>query len=129
MAFAAACAGEGEIGTSPEGQFAMIQREIFDQSCIQAACHNAATRSGNLSLIAGQSYDNLVNVVPDNAAAAAEGWLRVTPDSTENSYIIHKLTGDLSPSEGSMMPLGAAPLPPDQIEMISAWILAGAPRD
>jgi hypothetical protein len=128
-AFAWACAGEGDVGPVPGGAFATIQREVFDQSCTQAACHSAATRSGGLSLVAGQSYDSLVDVPPENPAALAQGWLRVTPGSLEDSFIIHKLTGDLGPGQGSPMPLGAAPIPEQQLDLIEAWILDGAPPD
>jgi len=126
---ASGCAGDGETTTAGDGQFAMIQSEVFNQSCIQAACHDSATRQGNLDLTAGTSYGQLVGVEPENSAARVAGLLRVEPDSDQNSYLLRKLTGDLAAGEGSPMPLGLARLAPVEIEMIRSWILAGAPAD
>jgi hypothetical protein len=131
----AACAGEGTTTGedpgpgAPAGSFAEVQQEIFDRNCTSAACHNSSTRAGNLSLMAGESYDNLVGIEPDNPAARAGGDLRVAPSDLDRSFILRKLTGDLAPNEGSPMPLGGAPLDDPTIEMIASWIAAGARRD
>lgn len=130
-----ACAGAGSPVTdggepgAPAGTFSEVQQQIFDRSCTAAACHNSSTRSGNLSLASGESYDNLVGVDPDNGAARAAGLLRVAPGDVDRSFILRKLTGNLEPTEGSAMPLGAAMLDDESIQMITAWIAAGAPRD
>jgi hypothetical protein len=131
----AACAGEGTISGdepgpgAPAGSFAEVQQEVFDRSCTSAACHNSSTRAGNLSLASGESYDNLVEVAPDNPAARSAGQLRVAPSDVDRSFILRKLTGDLSVNEGSPMPLGAAQLDDAAIDMIATWIAAGAQRD
>lgn len=123
------CAGEGPpAGGEEETWFDQIQGEVFDQSCLAGACHNSATRAGNLSLAAGESYDQLVDVEPDNNAAREAGFLRVLPDSVAASFLVNKLTGDLQSGEGSQMPIGAPPIPDDQIANIVAWIEAGAPE-
>src|SRR5215468_4102915 len=111
LALLTGCAGEGApVGSGPpvdgSASFATIQQEIFDRRCTSASCHAAATRSGGLSLVDGQSYADLVNVEPDNAAAKAAGLLRVVPDHPEQSFLMRKVTGDLSSGEGSQMPLG-----------------------
>lgn len=127
----AGCAGEGEPtgggGGGGTGDFATIQREVFNQACVQAACHDAATRQGNLDLTAAASYVNLVGVEPQNPVARDAGLLRVVPGSPETSFLLRKLTGDLEPGEGAPMPLLGSPLPPAQIELIRSWIEAGAP--
>jgi hypothetical protein len=124
----AGCAGEGSV-TDPLGPYAAIQQEIFNPRCTSSSCHSAASRAGDLSLIDGQSYDQLVNVEPDNAAARAAGLLRVVPSDPEQSFLMRKTTGVLGPGEGSPMPLSASPLSPDQIEMIRSWIADGALPD
>jgi hypothetical protein len=131
----AGCAGEGGTagsgGPPPGGEatFAMVQSEVFDVRCTSTTCHAAGSLAGGLSLAAGQSYDALVNVDPQNSAAVAEGMLRVKPNDPDLSFLVRKLTGELGPGEGSMMPLGGAPLPEEEIEMIRTWIADGAPRD
>ncbi|HZR79581.1 MAG TPA: hypothetical protein VFD92_00675 [Candidatus Binatia bacterium] len=121
--------GGGTVGGGADPSFATIQREIFDKHCTSAACHSAVARSGSLSLVAGDSYDGLVNVEPDNAAARAAGLLRVAPDQPQKSFLIAKLTGDLQPGEGSSMPLGATPLSDAEIDLVRSWIAAGAMPD
>ena len=56
------CAGDGRPGSTSNGQFDEIQRNIFDQHCLSAGCHNAQSVAGNLNLTTGVSYDQLVNV-------------------------------------------------------------------
>ncbi|MGD9762783.1 MAG: hypothetical protein AB7V27_03615 [Candidatus Binatia bacterium] len=120
------CAGEGPSSSSGGSAFDVIQEEIFNPNCLGAGCHNSTSRSGNLDLSPGVSYQSLVNVVPDNFVAASKGLLRVTPLEPDQSFLIIKLTGP-GEGEGSRMPQGADPLPQDQIDMISDWILDGAP--
>lgn len=122
----AACAGDGPGAEEQTTWFDQIQAEVFDQSCIAGACHNSGTRAGDLSLEAGTSFDELVNVVPNNAAARANGLLRVLPESIEGSFLVAKLTGALMDGEGAQMPIGAPPIPDDQIANVEAWIAAGA---
>lgn len=121
------CAGEGPpSGGGEETWFDQIQNDVFDQSCLAGACHNSATRAGNLSLAAGESYDQLVNIEPDNSAARDAGLLRVLPGSVAESFLVNKVTGDLQSGEGAQMPIGAPPIPAAQVANIAAWIEAGA---
>jgi hypothetical protein len=133
----AACAGSGDsVGSSGQpivaGSFADVQRTVFDQSCTTSACHSDASRAGGLSLASDQAYDQLVNVPPQNSTARSDGLLRVTPSSDGDSFLLRKLSGDLAPGEGSVMPLGTSGLKandPAAYEMIRQWVLAGAQRD
>ena len=120
------CAGEGPPGVEEETWLGQIQTEVFDQSCLSGACHNSVTRAGNLSLAAGESYDQLIDIEPENSAARDAGLLRVLPNSVATSYLVSKLTGELTSDEGAQMPLLGSALPPDQIAMIEEWIAAGA---
>ncbi len=120
------CAGDGPNAPSGDSAFDLIQQEIFNPNCLSAGCHNSTSQAGGMDLSPGVSYGSLVNVVPDNPVAAARDLLRVTPFEPDQSFLIIKLT-DPAPGEGSLMPLGMDPLAPDQIEMIRAWILDGAP--
>ena len=132
----AGCAGDGPSGGSsavptptptpaPSDAYDQIQREVFDVHCLSAGCHNATSLAGGLVLDAGVSYGELVDVVPTNPVAAAQGLLRVTPGSPEQSYLYVKLTA-AGGVLGGRMPLGQAPLAPSEIELVRSWILAGA---
>ena len=66
--------------------FGQIQTTIFNQTCTEMFCHDSIGMSGGLVLLEGQSYGNLVDVPPQNAAALARGLLRVTPDDPDNSF-------------------------------------------
>ncbi len=109
--------------------FTEVQTSVFDRRCTSGACHSAANRAGGLSLVAGDSYDALVNVEADNPSARGAGLLRVKPSSPDESFLLAKLTGDLAAGEGSMMPLGAPTLPEDELDLVRRWIAAGALPD
>jgi len=121
------CAGDGPAGSSGGTGLAAIQSEIFNQSCISGSCHNLIARAGNLALVDGVSYSQLVNVTPDNAAARANGLVRVAPSQPDSSFLLIKLTGP-GLNEGQLMPATGAPLSPAQIDLIRNWIAAGAPE-
>jgi hypothetical protein len=119
------CAGDGPATTGTAAGFPTIQKQIFDQSCLAGGCHNSISRAGNLVLVDGQSYQQLVNEQSDNAAAQQAGLARVTPFQADASFLLIKLTNP-APSQGSRMPLSAAPLSSAQIDMIRQWIAGGA---
>ena len=48
-------------GHSIEPKLSSIQREIFDESCDAPSCHGSG-KKGNLSLVAGNSFAQLVDV-------------------------------------------------------------------
>jgi len=119
------CAGDGPANTDTAAGFPTIQKQIFDQSCLAGGCHNSISRAGNLVLVDGQSYQQLVNRQSDNAAAQQAGLARVTPFQPDASFLLIKVTNP-APSQGSRMPLSAAPLSSAQIDMIRQWIAGGA---
>ena len=87
---------------------------IFDQNCI--SCH---PNSGGMSLIAGESYNSLVNVVSPNYHK-----VRVSPFFADSSVICFKLHG--VDGYGFMMPLNGIPLEDSEIDTIEDWIDQGA---
>jgi hypothetical protein len=92
---------------------------IFDMSC--TGCHGG---SGGLSLGAGVSYGELVNVT---ALECFDNRKRVLPGQPSKSYLIDKVMGvDLC--GGSPMPQGGS-LSQAQIQTIADWICAGAPNN
>jgi hypothetical protein len=123
---AAGCAGDGPPPANTDSSFDSIQRTIFDVNCLSAGCHNSADRAADLVLEVGESYANLVNVVPDNPAASDAGLRRVAPGLPESSFLLIKLTGP-DAEQGSRMPRGGPPLAANDIDRLRAWIAAGAP--
>jgi mono/diheme cytochrome c family protein len=121
----AGCAGDGS-GTGATTQFDVLQRDVFNTSCISGACHNSQTLAGGLNLAPGLSWAQLVGVEPDNLVARQQGYLRVVPFQPGGSFLVRKL-GNPGLGEGERMPLGAGPLSPAQIQQVVAWIEAGAP--
>ena len=63
----------GQTEVNDNSAYHDIQDYIFDKSCANSACHAAPTNSANLNLTYGTSYQDLVDRVPQNAAAAAAG--------------------------------------------------------
>lgn len=104
-----------------------IQEYIFDKSCASSACHAAPQNSAGLNLEYGLSYDNLVGIVPRNAAAADAGMKLVDPENPDNSFLLTKLIGP-GPDQGSPMPFGGGMIHNGKIEAIRTWIEAGAPE-
>jgi hypothetical protein len=134
LATVSVCAGCAGSGPAPSGDsptpggapsFEDIQRTIFNVSCTSGPCHSSTSRQGNLVLEEGVSYGQLVGVLPFNDAARAAGLERVVPGNPDTSFLLIKLTGPPA-SEGSRMPLSMPPLSPADIEMVQAWIIAGA---
>jgi hypothetical protein len=120
------CAGDGPPPGGGGTAFDQIQTEIFNQNCLAAGCHNAQFQAGGLNLSPGASYDDLVDVLSENAAARSEGLLRVEPFEPDSSFLVIKLTNPSGP-QGTRMPQGQNPLSQSDIDMIRSWILDGAP--
>ncbi|MBI1816803.1 MAG: hypothetical protein HYR72_17630 [Deltaproteobacteria bacterium] len=128
----AGCAGSGEpasTGSVSGSTFARIQTEVFNVSCSSDSCHSSVGRAGNLVLEEGQSWDSLVNVSPSNPVAAADGWMRVMPSRPDSSFLLAKVADNLAAGQGQSMPWGAALLTTETVDVIRAWIVAGAPHD
>ena len=132
----AACSGEsakqdGGAGAEAGAEAAaaaagsVFQTEIaplLASNC--ATCHLTGEEAGNISLIPDKAIASLVNV----PAKGAPGQVRVVPGDPDNSYLIHKLEGTHVKvgGSGTQMPMGAAPLPAEQIAKIRQWIKDGA---
>ena len=97
----------------------MIQNSVFNPIC--TGCHGGNRPPAGLSLQAGSSFATLVNVRSSQDAPLT----RVIPGNANDSLLIHKLE-DANPPVGVRMPRGGAPLAQSTIDMIRAWIDAGA---
>ena len=126
------------IDTMPKSTWSVIQDSIFTPNCI--SCHDHGlyfAEQSNLILAEDTAYQELINVVPNNEAAAEDGLTLVGTDgivSLYNSFLWEKINAqdfehfyDDHPEYGSLMPLGVDFLTNGQLEFIRQWIVAGAP--
>jgi hypothetical protein len=121
-------------GTLFGGTADRIQRQVYNQSCAVATCHDSETHQKMLVLESGASLTNTVNVIPQNSFAIGAGWKRIavsvpgTVGEPDSSYLYHKIVGDLpDASYGVRMPYRRPKLNSRLIEIMRLWILAGAP--
>jgi hypothetical protein len=108
--------------------FGDLQNLIFTARCATITCHSTTTRAGGLVLESSAAFDNLVGVEPANAAARADGFLRVAPGLPNDSFLLVKLRGPSNPEYGSRMPLTGGFLTPEEIALVERWIAGGAER-
>lgn len=118
--------GEPACENAFDSTFDAVQAVVFDRrGCSNDACHGS-NASGGLDLRAGAAYANLFE-----APSAASPLARVHPGTKERSFLWWKLLAASDATveiTGSPMPLGTAPLPEDEMELVRRWIQAGAPE-
>lgn len=120
-------AARGQIVPNPEppvtaATLTQLQDTIFSPLC--SGCHSGvgAALPGVMNLSnADATFTSLVGVPSIEQPAL----LRVDPNASGNSYLIHKLEGAAT-IDGERMPLGGAPLGQATIDQVKAWIDAGA---
>lgn len=121
--FLAACGGPDSTGdTGLEPTFANVQAEVFTPSCAFSTCHASPGASG-LVLEDGEAWASVVDV----ESADNPGAVLVIPGDSEGSYLMAKLRGDLG-IVGVSMPQNGS-IDPAMVEIVAAWIDAGAPND
>src|SRR5262249_35101652 len=91
------------------------------------SCHGRMPLGAELDLTAGQHYSSLVNVW----STTSPSKLRVKPGDPLGSFLVQKLTGNLTSSEGGPMPepvegIHWQPPDPESLRQLECWILLGA---
>lgn len=119
------CTNDTDPSPSMKDNFATIQSEVFDKSCIQ--CHHGGiSTSALLSLQRDSSY----RVITTKRSEISTRFPRlIVPGQPDSSFLYRKLTGDILQLEGEQMPQRQAKLPEHQIAAIRSWIAKGAPND
>lgn len=124
-------AGTWDVGTwdigSDAGAAVSFSKHVFPiiQANCAGYCHPGSYSPMSLKL--DVAHLNLVNAP---SVGCTSGRMRVQPGraGTRDSDLMAKLRGvDLC--GGGQMPLGGRPLSPEQIDLIGAWISAGAPNN
>lgn len=105
----------------------MNVQPIFNQFCALPGCHGEELPQAGLVLTPGRARASLLA-----GSTQVPGIPRVEAGNPTHSYLIHKLTGTGN-IVGRTMPIGpegaAGMLADWQIEIMRAWIVAGAPED
>jgi hypothetical protein len=115
--------GQIELATPPVTavSFSAQIQPIFTANCT-TGCHSAGGISSFLSLEAGTSYANLVNV---RSVITPQG-IRVIPGDSPNSVLFERISGT---RVGPQMPFERAPLSTSDQNLIRKWIDQGAPNN
>jgi len=101
---------------------------IFDANCAVPACHGGRLVQAELSLAADRARASLVGVPSTQVAGAT----RVAPGDPEASLLWQVLNGPMEselPGEPPLverMPRDQAPLSLQELQLVEAWIEAGA---
>jgi len=101
--------------------FTSIQETIFVPSCV---CHVGAAAPLGLVLNTAATWDLLVSMPSEEV----QDLFRVEPGNPDDSYLIRKLEGgpDLVGYQMPPTELGEQHLPQETIDLLRAWIAAGA---
>lgn len=114
-----------DTGEPLEPTFANVQA-VLDVNC---SCHftPAGAGNGNFGMTMGDSYSEIVEV-----KSPSTDLNLIEPNKPEESYLYLKLAGgfeEVSGGTGTLMPPVMGLKDQAQIELIEAWILAGALQD
>jgi hypothetical protein len=142
-------AGQTDAGSHDAGTFDAGHADAGDLRCdggetFQAArasmlmscggfgpmsCHARDPFGGDLDLTEEHAYGSLLNI----PATQSIGKTRVIPGDPLNSFLVQKLTNNLTMDEGNPMPQGEGirwqPPDPAQLKVLECWIARGAPND
>lgn len=100
-----------------------VTTAIFVKSCATAGCHTTAAKKGSLDFQAADIWGQLVDV----QAKASKSKKRVVAGDSDLSFLIQKMENKQAANEGARMPPAPFPkLAQDKIDMVRAWIDAGA---
>ncbi len=131
LEFVSACAGDGTglafVSGVDRVTLSGDVQPILTSNCALSNCHAGTNPQQGMNLSAEQTFANVVNV----CAMELSTMNRVMPGQPDNSYLVHKVQGthlDVGGS-GFQMPLGRLPLTQMEIDLIRAWIAAGAQPD
>ncbi len=112
--------------TTAPVSFATDVWPLFKTTCTTSGCHVGAHPAEAIDLSAVTSaYGSIVGVPSSQCAGSSI----VEPSSPATSYLLQKLRGYGSCFVGWQMPEQAAPFTATQIDLVGAWIGAGALND
>jgi mono/diheme cytochrome c family protein len=110
-----------------DAKLSSLQQQLFDVSCNAPSCHGSGAKGG-LSLVAANSFRQLVGVPGTTDRANTPPLFRVKSGSPDSSLLYIKITSPDS-TQGELMPKGRDKLTSDEIEAVRRWIMSGAPNN
>ena len=113
----------GGPGPSPLATYTRVQDEVFTPKCALSGCHLGPASLAQEGLVLSSAYDNIVMV----RANQNPSIFRVTPGDATNSYLWRKITPGQQ-IQGLPMPQTGS-ITQAERQLITDWILRGAPRD
>jgi len=113
-----------EQGPASQATFTAVKAQILTPNCARSGCHGNGSANAGLAMDADVAYGNLVSV----ASTQRPSLTRIEPGNPADSYLWRKVNGgpDIF---GQRMPAGRPALSQDLLELLEAWILAGALDD
>ncbi|MGF1508579.1 MAG: hypothetical protein ACFB9M_03650 [Myxococcota bacterium] len=105
-----------------EATYEEIAFSFLEPYCVD--CHSGGAPSTGLDLTFERAFDEMVGV----SSLQQPGVLLVAAGDPDNSYLIIKLEGG-SRMIGRRMPRGRPARPQGEIDIVRAWIEAGAEHD
>ena len=109
LSLAPACGGADDR----PARWSFISSAIVEPGCATVNCHSSVSARAGIDLHdRAIGYDTLINL------------LYVIPGDTQDSSLLSLLN-----AQGARRMPPDAPLPPADIDLVSAWIAAGAPND
>jgi hypothetical protein len=104
--------------------FSTDVQPIFSANCAFSGCHAGPTPQAGQNLTQGNAYTSIVNV-PSTEVPSMD---RIEPGDPSRSYLVHKIRGTFAEvgGTGDQMPLGLGELQANEIDIIRAWVQAGA---
>lgn len=117
-------AGTDDSGTAAPLTIQAIQDQVFTPVCAECHVAGAGAAFENLDLSsATAAYADLVNFP---SSKSESGLDLVEPGRPDQSFLVKKLTGDLTFNERERMPQGRTPLDQELIDLVEQWITEGA---
>jgi outer membrane protein assembly factor BamB len=112
----------GPVATHAPTYSALYDEVLEPQGCTADRCH------GGLGLKIANKMAGHASLMSDVGVSTCAGMKFVVPGQPEQSLLYRKVVDDMPPC-GAKMPLGLAPLKPEEIAQLKMWIELGAPND
>lgn len=130
-----ACGGEmpssTDSGVTLPPTLTRVETELFAISCNFSACHNSGPTAMKGLELTGKTHAKIVNVM----AVEKPGAVLISPGHPEDSFLLDKMLNRNLPmapqgeSAWTPMPYPLGGVEADRIELLRAWIAAGAKDD
>lgn len=106
--------------------FLQVYHQIIEVSCMLGGCHDGSFEPNYLS--PQDFYFTTVYHPVIKNSEDGRFMYRVVPYDTANSVLYERITNCCFIDQNDLMPILMEPLTPEEINLISRWIMEGAPN-